>query len=161
MRIAVVADTHLPRGTRRLPPLLLGECAAADLILHAGDVCTRDVLIELAAYGPVAAVLGNNDEPDLARVAPFERVVEAGALRIGMVHDAGPAAGREARLVRRFPGCHVVVYGHSHVPLLAREDGVLIVNPGSALERRRQPTCTMAVLEIAGTEVVARLVDLP
>jgi putative phosphoesterase len=161
LRVAVVADTHLPRGTRRLPPRLLEECAAADLVLHAGDVCTRDVLIELGAYAPVYAVLGNNDDADVARVAPHERVVEAGPVRIGMIHDAGPAVGREVRLVRRFPGCHVVVYGHSHVPQVAWEGGVLILNPGSALERRRQPVSTMAVLDVSGTEVIARLVDLP
>jgi uncharacterized protein len=161
VRLAVISDTHLPRRTRRLPPRLIEACAAADVILHAGDLCTRDVLIELEAYGRVVAVLGNNDDAELARLLPVERVEELGGVRVGMVHDAGPANGRPARLARRFPGCSLVVYGHSHRPVIERHGAQLLLNPGSALERRSAPACTMAIAVIRDGEVAAELLELP
>lgn len=162
MRIAVVSDTHLPRGARELPARLLEECAAADLILHAGDITSMPVLVELELLAPVAAVAGNCDDADLVRILPVERVVEAGGARIGMVHDSGPRDGRGARMRARFPDCHAVVFGHSHIPVLEREGDLLLVNPGSALEHRgRAPVCTMAVLEVADGRIEGHFVDLP
>lgn len=161
MRVAVVSDTHLPRHGRRLPELLLRECAAADLILHAGDLVRHSILAELEAYGTVAAVLGNCDDPELYGLLPTQRVVAAGAISIGVIHDAGSSAGRAERLAARFPGCAVAVYGHSHMPVIERSGGLLMVNPGSAIDRRRAPTCTMALLDVDDDRVTARLVDLP
>jgi hypothetical protein len=159
MRIAVVSDTHLPRRGRALPRRLLDECAAADLILHAGDLVAPDVLFELQAYGSVEAVRGNCDGTDLASL-PLERVVDAGGARIGMVHDAGRRDGRGARLARRFPGCAAVVFGHSHVPVVAHEAGILLVNPGSPTDPRGQPAPTMAVVEVADGRLTATLLDV-
>ena len=160
-RIAVVSDTHLPRRGRALHPRLVAECAAADLILHAGDLVAHEVLWELSTYGDVRAVLGNCDDPALARELPVERVVEVEHVRIAMLHDAGRKDGRASRLRHRFPGCRVVVFGHSHEPLVEDDGRLLLLNPGSANDRRRQPVCTMAVLHVEGSGVEARLVELP
>jgi putative phosphoesterase len=146
VRLAIVSDTHLPRGRRRLPDGCVERLRAADLILHGGDLVTAAVLDELEALGPpVHAVLGNVDEPALADRLPRTRVVQAGGARIGMVHDAGPATGRLRRLRRAFPDCEVVVFGHSHIPLHERsDDGAFqIFNPGSPTDKRRQPAPTM------------------
>jgi predicted phosphodiesterase len=89
-----------------------------------------------------------------------ELVVEAGEALIGMVHVPGPVAGREARLVARFPGCGAVVYGHTHVPQVERFEGVWILNPGSPTERRRAPTHTMLEVRVTGCEVVPKLLHL-
>jgi putative phosphoesterase len=94
----------------------------------------------------VAAVHGNLDEPAIRQALPEQLVVDAEGLRIGLVHEAGPAAGREKRLLARFPGCGVVVYGHTHRPKVARVGESWIVNPGSPTERRRAPNHTMAVV---------------
>ena len=154
MLIAVIADTHLPRGRRRLPDGCLDRLAAADLILHAGDFTAAEVLDALEAIGPpVAAVHGNVDGPGLRARLPAERVVEAGGARIGMVHDAGPATGRLDRLRRRFPDAHAAVFGHSHIPLHEEADGFQIFNPGSPTDRRRQPRHTMGVARVAGGRV--------
>ena len=162
MRIAVISDTHLPRGRRALPERCIAELRAADLILHAGDIATVAVLEELEAVGPpVRAVLGNVDEAALAaRGVPEERVVEAEGVRIGMVHDAGPAAGRLARLRRRFPGTAAVVFGHSHIPLHEQAGGFQIFNPGSPTDRRRQPQHTMGVAQASGGRVAFRHLTL-
>jgi putative phosphoesterase len=147
MAIAIIADTHLPRGHRMLPDSCLLRLRRADLILHAGDIATTAVLEELAALGPpVLAVHGNVDEPALRERLPAELEAQLGAVRLAMTHDAGPARGRLTRLRRRFPQADAVVFGHSHIPLLeAGEDGFQIFNPGSPTVRRRQPRHTMGI----------------
>jgi uncharacterized protein len=155
MRLAIISDTHLPRGTRALPEACVERLRAADLILHAGDFTARSVLAELEALGPpVAAVHGNVDEPALRARLPAERVVVAGPARIGLIHDAGPARGRLERLRRRVDGANAVVFGHSHIPLHERgEDGFQIFNPGSPTDRRRSPQHTMGLARIANGTV--------
>jgi putative phosphoesterase len=138
----------MPRGTRRLPRECLRLLGEADLILHAGDFVSLSVYEELSALAPVAGVAGNMDEPDLRELLPQRRVVELEGLRIGMVHDAGPALGRPQRLVDAFPGCAAVVYGHTHVPDATRVGDAWILNPGSPTERRSSPRHGMIVLEV-------------
>jgi hypothetical protein len=149
VELAIISDTHLPRGARRLPDACLERMRAADLIVHAGDFSAEGVLRELEALGPpVAAVHGNVDEPALAALLPAERTVDADGLAVAIVHDAGPATGRLARMRRRFPDADAVVFGHSHIPLHERApDGFQIFNPGSPTDRRRQPRHTMGVAQ--------------
>jgi hypothetical protein len=132
----------------------------ADLVIHAGDLVAASVLEELRGMGPVEAVHGNMDEAALRAELPAERVVEVGGVRIGLVHDAGAAQRREARLAARFPGCHVVVYGHTHLPQLARHGEVVVLNPGSPTERRRAPAHTMAELVIDSGQIHPELVTV-
>lgn len=147
MRIAVISDTHAPRRWRSCPSAVAAVLRGSDLILHAGDVCVAEVLDELTAYAPVHAVVGNNDQADVAAWGATETVeLDLGGLRVGMIHDAGTAKGRTARMRRRFPRCDVVVFGHSHIPLDETGDGIRIVNPGSPTDRRRQPVGTVATL---------------
>lgn len=109
MLVAVISDTHLPRGARRLPDACVERVAAAELLLHAGDFSTLDVLRELEAIGPpVAAVRGNVDSAELRRLLPEERVVEAAGARIALIHDAGPRRGRLERMRRRFGDADLV-----------------------------------------------------
>jgi putative phosphoesterase len=136
------------------------ELERADLIVHAGDFVAASVLSELRAVGAVEAVYGNMDEPALRESLPKERVVEVEGLRIGVVHIPGPAAGREARLVARFPGCAAVVYGHTHVPQVERFGDVWILNPGSPTERRRAPVHSMLVLDVTGDQIRPELLTL-
>jgi len=161
MLVAIISDTHMPRGPRALPAGCLERLAAADLILHLGDLITTSVLRDLEGIGPpLKAVRGNVDEPDLQRLLPLELVVEAETARIGMVHDAGPAKGRLRRLWRRFPEAGAVIFGHSHLPVHEEEVGFQIFNPGSPTERRRAPSHTMGMLEVHGEHLDFALVHL-
>ncbi len=150
VRVVVLADTHGPRRWRVCPPPVAAHLQTADLILHAGDVCTASVLTELAEYAPVVAVVGNNDQPDVAGwgATPTADLTLDG-LRLAMLHDSGPAAGRLARMRRTFPGADLVVFGHSHIPFDESAPGLRIFNPGSPTDRRRQPHGTIGVLHIA------------
>ncbi|WP_424536469.1 metallophosphoesterase family protein [Sphaerisporangium viridialbum] len=159
MRVVVLADTHAPRRWKACPPRVAEHLREADAILHAGDICTAGVLDELAAYAPVHAAKGNNDGPDV--VAPETLELELAGLRVAMIHDSGAAAGRWARMRRRFPDAELVVYGHSHIPLDHFQDGLRIFNPGSPTDRRRQPHGTIGLLHIEqGTLLTAEIVPV-
>jgi putative phosphoesterase len=159
--IAVISDTHLPRGARRLPDECVRRIAGADLLLHAGDFSTLEVLRELEAIGPpVLGVHGNVDSAELRALLPAERIVEAEGARIAMVHDSGPRAGRLGRLRGRFGAeADAVVFGHSHLPLHERaDDGFQIFNPGSPTERRRAPVHTMGLARIDQGRITFELI---
>lgn len=150
MDVAILSDTHSPRFWKACPPRVAAALEGVDLILHAGDVCRAETLEELAAYAPVLVALGNNDGPDVAAWGAQE-VVETtlDGLRVAMVHDSGPAAGRGRRLRRRFPDADLVVFGHSHIPWDETHAGQRHVNPGSPTDRRRQPHGTIARMTVA------------
>jgi putative phosphoesterase len=160
-RVVVLSDTHAPRRWKTCPPSVASALRAADLILHAGDVCTASVLNELTQYAPVTAVAGNNDGPDVAAWGAAETAsLVSDGLRVGMIHDSGPASGRLSRMRGRFPDADLVIFGHSHIPLdCATPDGSLrIFNPGSPTDRRRQPHGTIGILTIDhGTLVNAEI----
>lgn len=148
--IAVLADTHMPKGGRRLPERAVELLRGAEAALHAGDFFALEILREIEALcpGPVHAVHGNVDEGELRGLLPETVEVELDGARIAMVHDAGPAKGRTGRMRRRFPEADAVVFGHSHLPLHEEHDGFQIFNPGSPTERRRSPRHSMGVLRV-------------
>ena len=161
MIVAVISDTHMPQGKRRLPDACVERLKEADAILHAGDVMELEVLQAIQALGPpVHAVRGNVDNSQLITRLPLMRTVQLEKARIGMVHDAGPRTGRLARMRRRFPDAHAVVFGHSHIPLHESTDGFQIFNPGSPTERRRSPQHTMGIATIHEEDVSFELITL-
>jgi uncharacterized protein len=161
MNIAIIADTHMPRGSRRLPETCVERLIAADLIIHAGDLTTLEVLHGLEAYSHVIAVKGNVDDPALQSTLPETVELDVAGRRIAVVHDGTRAAGRLARLRRRFPTADAVVFGHSHLPVheLA-PDGFQIFNPGSPTERRRAPWLSMGLARVKSGELTFELVRL-
>jgi putative phosphoesterase len=167
VEIAIISDTHMPKGWRRLPEGCAERLRAADLIVHAGDLSTVAVLHELQSYGRVVAVHGNVDDPAVRAALPETAVVEAGGARLAVIHDAGPSRGRLERMRRRFAGTHAgagidaVIFGHSHIPLHERAaDGFQLFNPGSPTERRRAPRHTMGICRAADGRLTFELVDL-
>ncbi len=153
----VLADTHIPRRAKGLSDALIPHLRNADLILHAGDLMDPALLEELARYAPTRAVRGNLDPPEagLPEVLEFD----IGGVPVAMIHDSGPKKGRRARMKRRFPDTRVVVFGHSHIPWLEDEDGLLL-NPGSPTDKRRQPKFTFATLRVESGEVRAEILPL-
>ena len=154
----VLADTHIPRRTKGLPEGLLPYLEEADLILHAGDLLDPKLLDELALYAPVRAVKGNVDPPEVDLPETLE--FGFGGARVAMIHDSGRREGRRRRLARRFPEARVIVFGHSHIPFLEDKDGLLLLNPGSPTDKRRQPEHTFALLRVERGEVRAEILVL-
>jgi putative phosphoesterase len=147
--IVAIADTHLPKGRRRLPPRCLELIAEAEAVIHAGDFVRLAALREIEALCPnVHAVHGNVDEPALRQVLPATREVRLGEWTVAAIHDAGPARGRLERLRARFPEADAVVFGHSHMPLHEEAGGFQIFNPGSPTERRRAPRRSLGLLSL-------------
>jgi putative phosphoesterase len=149
MRVLLLTDTHIgpSRPNRRLPDSVYEILVeGVDAILHAGDVTAPELLHELGGFAPVHAVLGNNDALRL----PETLQVELAGVRVAMIHDSGPAAGRARRLRRTFPHADVVVFGHSHLPWDETDPGgQRHLNPGSPTERRMAPTATFGLLDLA------------
>jgi putative phosphoesterase len=158
MRIAIISDTHMPRGNRRIPPGCLERCRAADAILHAGDLVDVPVLELLRALGPpLHAIHGNVDTAAVRALLPARAELELAGVRIGMTHAPGPATGRLQRLRAAFPGCQAVVFGHTHMPEHDEQDGFQIFNPGSPTERRRAPLHTMGMATVADGAIAFEL----
>jgi putative phosphoesterase len=158
MRLAIISDTHMPRGARRLPGACVAELERADAILHCGDLARVEVLDALEAYGPpVHAICGNVDDAAVRARLPARLDIELAGARIGMVHDPGPRRGRLDRLRAWFPRAHAVLFGHTHLPEHEQRDGFQIFNPGSPTERRRAPAHTMGIGTVADGAVAFAL----
>jgi putative phosphoesterase len=161
MEVAIVSDTHLPRGTRALPAACVERLRAADLIVHAGDLMTLPVLEQLRGYGDVAAVHGNADDAAVRGVLPARLDLDLEGARLVVVHNGGPAARRLERMRGRFPGADAVVFGHSHLPLHETgRDGFQIFNPGSPTEKRRAPAHTMGLAHAREGGITFELIAL-
>ncbi|GAB7029336.1 metallophosphoesterase [Streptomyces sp. NPDC021749] len=150
MRLLLLSDTHLPQRAKALPPRLLDEVPRADAVLHAGDwVDTATLDLLQARARRLIGVYGNNDGPELRARLPEVAYADLAGLRFGVVHETGPAQGRERRCAARYPDLDVLVFGHSHIPWDSVADGRLrLLNPGSPTDRRRQPYCTYMTAEI-------------
>lgn len=151
MRLLLLADTHVPLRARDLPAQVWDEVAEADVVVHAGDWVAPELLDELTTKAArLVACWGNNDGPVLRSRLPERADVTLGGLHVTVVHETGPAAGREARMSRRYPDSDVLVFGHSHIPWdTTTKTGLRLLNPGSPTDRRRQPTCTYMTATIA------------
>jgi putative phosphoesterase len=157
-RLVLMADTHLPKRAKALPEELWGAVEQADLVVHAGDWVDVALLDELDARSrELLACYGNNDHGQLRTRLPEVGTVEVDGLRLAVVHETGPAQGRERRCAERFAGHDVLVFGHSHIPWdTTAESGLRLLNPGSPTDRRRQPHCTYMTAAVDD----GRLVDV-
>ena len=143
MRLLLIADTHLPRRARDLPAEVWEAVDLADLVVHAGDWVSADLLDALQARTPVLGCWGNNDGPELRARLPEVATACVEGVRLAVVHETGARSGREARCSRQFLDVDVLVFGHSHIPWdTVTPTGLRLLNPGSPTDRRRQPHCT-------------------
>ena len=144
-RLLLLADTHLPKRARALSPDVWDAVESADLVVHAGDWVDIALLDELQARAArLLAVWGNNDGDRLRARLPEVARETVDGIRIAVVHETGPATGREARCEAAYPDTDLLVFGHSHIPWdSVTPNGLRLLNPGSPTDRRRQPVCTM------------------
>jgi putative phosphoesterase len=146
-RIGVISDTHIPRF-RKLPEAVWKHFAGVELIIHAGDLSILSVISELETIAPVVAVQGNIEDEEVRLKLPIKREIAVGHSRIGIVHILGDSHNRERVAHQEFPNARCVVFGHTHIPWNQEYNGLLLFNPGSATDRRRQPRCSVGLLHI-------------
>jgi len=159
-RIGIISNTHIQSRASRVPDAALRHFEDVELILHAGDLSVLPVLDQLAAFAPVEAVQGNVEQEEVVRALPVKRELVVGGCAIGLVHILGDRQTYRRNARREFPRARVVVFGHSHIPLAEDADGLLLLNPGSATDRRSQPRCTLALLTIMDGQPQATIVPL-
>ena len=155
VRLLLIADTHVPGRARDLPARLWDEVARADVVVHAGDWVSPDLLDRLQARAArLIACWGNNDGPALRARLPERADATLDGVRLTVIHETGAAAGRDARMSRRYPDSDVLVFGHSHIPWdTTTETGLRLLNPGSPTDRRRQPHCSYMTAEAANGQL--------
>jgi uncharacterized protein len=158
-RLLLLADTHVPRRARDLPGEVWSAVEAADVVIHAGDwveVGLLDALEQRASR--LVACYGNNDGPALRERLPEVARAQVDGLSLAVVHETGPATGRERRCDQAFADVDLLVFGHSHIPWdTTTPGGLRLLNPGSPTDRRRQPSCTYLTARVDGgtlTDVV-------
>ncbi len=159
-RIGVISDTHVPSHASCIPDAALRHLEEVELILHAGDLSILAVLDQLSAYAPVEAVQGNIEQAEVVASLPLKREIVIGGVAIGLIHILGDRAHHARNARREFPTARVVVFGHSHTPYAEDANGLLLLNPGSATDRRAQPHCTLAILTIADGQPSAEIIAL-
>lgn len=144
MRLVLLSDTHVPKRARDLPGPLWSAIDDADVVIHAGDWVDVSLLDRLEARSRrLIACYGNNDGPALRSRLPEIAHATLNGLRLSVIHETGPATGREKRCAARFPDTDVLVFGHSHIPWdTTAPNGLRLLNPGSPTDRRRQPDHT-------------------
>jgi uncharacterized protein len=145
--IGIISDTHIPHF-KKLPDAIWEHFAGVELIIHAGDLSVLSVMKELETIAPVVAVQGNVEEDEVIHTLPIKREIVVGHCRIGIVHILGDSHNRERIARQEFPNARVVIFGHSHIPWNEERNSLLLFNPGSATDRRRQASCSIGLLHI-------------
>jgi uncharacterized protein len=164
MQLLLMADTHVPKRARDLPEQLWQAVDEADVVVHAGDwVCVELLDALLTRVDRLIGVVGNNDGPSLSARLPEVATAQLDGVQLAVIHDTGPATGREARCATRFPDTDVLIFGHSHIPWdTVAPSGLRLLNPGSPTDRRREPTCSWMTAEITNGQLgQVRLHRLP
>lgn len=163
MKILVISDTHIPHRARELPEILRKEVEGADMVIHAGDFTSYDFYLELMAYNSnLHAVYGNMDDPDLFRTLPEKKILTVENVKIGIIHGFGAPLGLEKRVMERFKDeeVDIIVFGHSHRPLLKKEGEILLLNPGSPTDTIFTKRRSYAILTIEKGEVEGNIIYL-
>jgi uncharacterized protein len=149
LKIVVLSDTHMPNRGKDLPPLLIKELKKTDLIIHAGDWNSLKVYEILKEYGRVEGVYGNTDDQEIREAFPKKKVLQEKGYSIGIVHGDGKGKTTEKRAFEAFDEKpDIIIFGHSHIPYVRFDHGVLLFNPGSATDKRKQPYYSFGILEL-------------
>ena len=162
MVIGVLSDTHIPKKAKQLPTAVLKVFSRADHIIHAGDIISENVIAMLEEFAPVTAVAGNLDPSGLREKLGEKKIIRLGNLAFGIFHGHGEKGKTIQRVMDRFRDDRVdcIVFGHSHTPVCRYEGDVLLFNPGSPTDRRRNRYCSIGLIETEGAELRPRILYL-
>ena len=158
MKIVVMSDTHLTRLKDEFKSLCTEFCDDADMVIHLGDWENIELLNFLERY-PLEAVAGNMDDHFIHSRLPVKRIVRAGKFRLGLVHGWGSPWGMRQRIKQELSGVDAILFGHTHQPVMVRENGLLWFNPGSVFMGRGDSRNSIGILRIE-EKIEARIVHI-
>lgn len=159
IKIGVLSDTHLNGVNDSLEDIYDQYLEDTDMILHAGDFVSVEVVRFLGSEKQFHGVCGNMDTIDVRDTLPPKKVIEVGPFNIGLMHGWGAKEGLEERLMNEFTGVDAIVYGHSHRPANHIKEGILFFNPGSVAGRSLMASKSIGILEV-GEEISGRIINL-
>lgn len=150
MKVVILSDTHIKNKNKALPSKFLEELLDADYIIHAGDWSDITVYEELADYAPVFGVHGNVEDAEILQKFPDKKIITLHGYKIGIVHGHGEGKTTEKRATDAFgdENVDIIVFGHSHIPMLRYFKKCLLINPGSLTQKRTNPYYSFVVLEL-------------
>ncbi|MNI25166.1 hypothetical protein D3C73_788050 [compost metagenome] len=150
MRIGVISDTHLSARVTGLPKALLNGLHGVDFIIHAGDWVSLEIVKLVEQLAPLEAVAGNNDGAEISDRFGRKKLIELGGYKIGIIHGDGMRKTTEERAREAFSEERpdIVIFGHSHIPYMQHTEGMLMFNPGSPTDKRRQPQYSYGIIEL-------------
>lgn len=163
MKIGVISDTHIPKQAKEIPKAVFDHFRGVDLILHAGDLTSLSVLDELRQITPnVEVVIGNMDPSENQSVLPIKKLVNAGGLKIGLIHGWGTPMGIRTRIKNEFKDDKpdIIIFGHTHQPEKITVDNILYLNPGSPTDRMFASINSIALLTIENGKANAEVIML-
>jgi putative phosphoesterase len=154
VRLLLLADTHVPRRAKALPAAVWDAVDQADAVVHAGDWVDLSLVDALEGRTRLIGCYGNNDGPDVRARLPEVARADVAGVRLAVVHETGPSAGRDERMAALYPDVDLLVFGHSHIPWDATAStGLRLLNPGSPTDRRRQPFCTYMTVDVEAGKI--------
>ncbi|MBN1405304.1 MAG: metallophosphoesterase [Candidatus Omnitrophica bacterium] len=163
MKIVVLADTHIPMTTKSLPAAIFKDINDADLILHAGDIVEVEALKELEKIKPVIAVAGNMDSEKTKRLLHTKKTLHLEGFKIGLIHGEGSPESLinfVKNEFRNIKNLSCIIYGHSHIPSIKKEGGIIYFNPGSPTDKVFAPYNSYGVLDVGEDGIIPRIVKI-
>ena len=150
MKIGVLSDTHLYQVTREFADVYRTYLSDVDMILHAGDIVSPDI-VDFLKKNVFHGVQGNMDPLEIKTLLPEKKILEVGHHKLGLIHGWGSANGLEDRISPLFPNVEVIIYGHSHMAANHVRDGILFFNPGTATGFSASGVHSIGILEVGDT----------
>lgn len=153
MNIGVISDTHIPVRAKPLPDIVLQSFSGAGHIIHAGDIADISVIRTLEQIAPVTAVAGNIDPPELREFLGETKLVTLGGFNFGIVHGHGSRGKTIDRAAEAFSNNNVdcIIFGHSHMPFCGYYRDLLMFNPGSPTDKRKNKFYSFGIIEVNET----------
>jgi len=163
MKIIVISDTHIPDRAAELPEKLLNEIKNADMLIHAGDFVSLDLLEELKSLCKnLKAVYGNMDPQEIKDILPLRDIFKVDNFKIGLYHGYG-APNRIFELLNtefKADKLDMIVFGHTHKAFNEKRGGILFFNPGSPTDKACLDCNTYGILEVSGKKIETKIVNI-
>lgn len=159
MKIAIISDTHIHKHPEKITGILKGNFENADMIIHAGDYTDVKVLKILMNYKKFAGVYGNNDKNDIRSILKEKEILKIENFKIGIFHGIGDEkmALRSACNAFKNSKVNIIIFGHSHKPLITTQGKTLVLNPGSLTVKKSGALHSYIILEIEANSIHADL----